>query len=123
MNKIADDKPKVLRNFLKSLGFGNSKWQKRACHYLLGLFSNFKRFNLQTLTESSNCFTYRQNYYFLGQAKWDENELNEKRLDFLKKDKRTKPISAGVLIIDDTSVFKYGSKTEGVFHQYAPFFR
>jgi len=49
-----------------------------------------------------------------------EEELNQKRLNFLKADKRTRPTKDGTLVIDDTSVVKNGSKTDDVFRQYAP---
>lgn len=120
MNQIAREKPKVIGNYLDSLGFGNQSWREKASHYLVGLFNGFKRFSLQALSEASDCFTYRQNYYFLTSARWSEEKLNTKRLDFLKADKRTRPRKDGVMSIDDTSTVKNGNKTEGVFHQYAP---
>lgn len=120
MNQISSSKPKVIINFLKKLDFGNQRWQQRASHYLMGLSAGFKRFNVESLSLASPQFTYRQNHYFITEAKWDEQELNEKRLAFLQKDKRTRMQPEGLLVIDDTSCKKYGSKTDGVYKQYSP---
>lgn len=119
MNQISSTKPRVLINFLDSLGFGNQRWRKKASHYLMGLSAGFKRFNVESLSLSSLEFTYRQNYYFITEAKWNEEELNEKRIVFLNQDKRTRMRPDGLLIIDDTSFKKYGSKTDGTYKQYS----
>lgn len=120
MNQISSTKPKVIANFLEKLGFGNQRWQERASHYLMGLSAGFKRFNIESLSLASPQFTYRQNYYFITEARWNEEELNEKRIAFLNQDKRTRMQSDGLLVIDDTSFKKYGSKTDGVYRQYSP---
>lgn len=120
MNQISFTKPKVITNFLEKLGFDNQRWQERASHYLIGLAAGFKRFNIESLSLSSSQFTYRQNYYFITQAVWNEEELNEKRIAFLNRDKRTRIQPDGILVIDDTSFKKYGSKTDGVYKQYSP---
>jgi hypothetical protein len=120
MNQISSQKPKVITNFLKKLGFGNQRWQERASHYLLGLSAGFKRFNIESLSQASSQFTYRQNYYFITEAKWNEEELNEQRIAFLNQDKRTRMRPDGVGIIDDTSFKKWGHQTDGVYKQYSP---
>lgn len=119
MNQISSTKPKVIANFLEKLGFGNQRWQERASHYLMGLSAGFKRFNIESLSLASPQFTYRQNYYFITEARWNEEELNEKRIAFLNQDKRTRIQSDGLLIIDDTSFKKCGSKTDGTYKQYS----
>lgn len=120
MNQISSIKPKVITNFLEKLDFSNQRWRQRASHYLMGLSAGFKRFNIESLTLASSQFTYRQNHYFITEAKWNEKELNEKRISFLQQDKRTNMRSGGIIVIDDTSVGKYGNKTDGVYRQYSP---
>lgn len=120
MNQISSTKPKAITNFLGKLGFGNQRWQERASHYLMGLSAGFKRFNIESLSLASPQFTYRQNYYFITEARWNEEELNEKRIAFLNQDKRTRMRPDGLLVIDDTSFRKYGSKTDGTYRQYSP---
>lgn len=120
MNQISSTKPKVLTNFLAKLDFGNQRWQERASHHLVGLSAGFKRFSIESLSLASPQFSYRQNHYFITEAKWDEEELNEKRIAFLNQDKRTKMRKDGLCVIDDTSSKKYGSKTDGAYKQYSP---
>jgi len=119
MNQISSTKPKVITNFLEKLGFGNQRWQEKTSHYLMGLSAGFKRFNIESLSLSSHQFTYRQNYYFITEAKWNEEELNERRIAFLNQDKRTRMQPDGLLVVDDTSFKKWGSKTDGTYKQYS----
>ncbi|HNR81518.1 MAG TPA: transposase [Candidatus Pacearchaeota archaeon] len=123
INKIISKfKPKALDNFFAKLGFFKSKAADIAKHYVSGLMNGFKRFNLQALhlaTEESS-YSYRQLRYFIGDANWDENQLNEKRIQFMENDVRTKTKENGCISFDDTSVVKSGKHTDGVAKQYAP---
>lgn len=123
INKIISKiKPKALDNFIAKLGFFKSKAADIAKHYISGLMNGFKRFNLQALhlaTEEGS-YSYRQLRYFIGDADWDENQLNEKRIQFMESDRRTKTKKNGCISFDDTSVVKSGTNTDGVAKQYAP---
>ena len=120
-NTIAKIKPKSLDNFFKKLNFFKGIALEKAKHYISGLMQGFKRFNLETLQLASvdSGTTYRQLHYFIDKANWDENKLNEVRIDFLQNDVRTRTKKDGCISIDDTSVKKYGDKTDGVYCQYS----
>ena len=50
---------------------------------------------------------------FLTQSDWDENELNNKRLELLQTRKKTKWKPYGIVAIDDTILHKTGKDMEG----------
>jgi hypothetical protein len=56
--------------------------------------------------------------WFLSEAAWDAEALNERRLESLCRDPATRPHDDGVLIIDETGDRKDGTKTAHVAHQY-----
>ena len=123
INKIISKiKPKALDNFFAKLGFFKNRTVGIAKHYISGLMNGFKRFNLQTLhlATEEDSYSYRQLRYFVGDANWDETQLNEKRIQFLESDMRTRTKEDGCISFDDTSVEKSGTHTDGVAKQYAP---
>jgi len=123
INKIISKiKPKALDNFFAKLGFFKNRTVEIAKHYLSGLMNGFKRFNIEALhlATEEDSYSYRQLRYFIGDADWDENQLNEKRIQFLENDTRTKTKGNGCISFDDTSVEKSGTHTDGVARQYAP---
>ncbi len=121
INKIISKiKPKSLNNFLSKLNFFKSKHIEKAKHYLFGLMNGFKRFNIETLYYATpdNEYTYKELHYFMDKANWDEDELNEKRIQFLESDLRTQTKDDGIISLDDTSVKKDGNHTDGAYYQY-----
>ena len=51
--------------------------------------------------------------YFLSEAKWNPEELNNIRIQLLEGNRTTKTSKSGVLAIDDSGCKKWGLKTEG----------
>lgn len=123
VNKIISKfKPKSLDNFFSKLNFFKDNLIDKAKHYLFGIMNGFKRFSLEALHLATvdEQFSYRELHYFIDKQDWDENELNEKRIQFLEQDVRTRTKEDGTISIDDTSAKKYGDSTDGAFWQYAP---
>ena len=121
LNKIISKiKPKSLDNFFSKLDFFKDKHLGKAKHYLFGLMNGFKRFNIETLSlaTADDQYSYRQLHYFIDKANWDEDKLNEKRIQFLENDVRTQTKKNGCVSIDDTSVRKNGDQTDGTYYQY-----
>lgn len=123
LNKIISIiKPKSIDNFFAKLNFFKDNMVEKAKHYFFGLMNGFKRFSIEALQLATpdETYSYRELHYFLDEAEWDENELNEKRIKFLEQDVRTRTKSEGSISIDDTSTKKCGDKTDGTFWQYSP---
>ena len=56
--------------------------------------------------------------FFLSEARWDHEQVNDRRLEVLRTDPRTAPHPGGVLAIDDSGDRKDGTKTAHVGHQW-----
>ena len=56
--------------------------------------------------------------WFLSESGWDQEELNERRLELLFEDRLTAPDGEGVLIIDEHGDRKWGKKTAHVGKQW-----
>jgi DDE superfamily endonuclease len=56
--------------------------------------------------------------FFLSEAAWDAEALNDQRLALLRADAATAPTAEGVLVIDETGDRKDGKKTAHVARQY-----
>jgi hypothetical protein len=56
--------------------------------------------------------------WFLSEASWDADQVNQRRVELLLGDPATRPHDQGVLVIDDTGDRKAGSKTAHVARQY-----
>lgn len=119
-NIISLIKPKSLIHFFHRLNFFRKKHLGKALHYVQGLWQGLKRFNLQTLFEATpaSTYSYRQLHHFIDNPSWDEYQLNEKRIQFLENDVRTRTRREGAVVLDDTGVKKYGERTDGVAEQY-----
>ena len=81
--------------------------------YLNGLFLELKRTNIQTIASRNFFANYENLQYFISEAKWDEEKLNNHRIQILESNRTTKTCKKGVLVIDDTGCKKWGFKTEG----------
>ncbi|MEW6687393.1 MAG: IS701 family transposase [Candidatus Edwardsbacteria bacterium] len=82
--------------------------------YVNGLFLQLKRTNIQSITANVIHANYENMQYFISEAKWDEEKLNNCRIQILQSNRPTKSSHKGVLVIDDTGCKKWGYKTEGV---------
>lgn len=121
LNKIISKlKPKCLTMFLDKLNFFKASQVGKVKQYMFGLMSDFKRFNLETLSLATDKGeqTYRQLRYLIDNASWDEEQLNCERIKFLENDVRTQSKDSGTTVIDDTGVKKYGKHTDGVYYQH-----
>jgi SRSO17 transposase len=56
--------------------------------------------------------------FFLSEARWDHEQVNDRRLELLRTDPRTAPHPGGVLAIDDSGDRKDGTATAHVGHQW-----
>jgi SRSO17 transposase len=56
--------------------------------------------------------------WFVSESNWDDEWVNQRRLDLLREAAPTCPTDAGVLIIDETGDRKWGHKTAHVGRQY-----
>ena len=56
--------------------------------------------------------------FFLSEARWDHEQVNDRRLELLRTDPVTAPHPGGVLAIDDSGDRKDGTKTAHVGHQW-----
>lgn len=57
-------------------------------------------------------------HHFLSESSWDEEKINERRIELIQKDRPTRTSPEGSLVIDDTGCKKTGTCTEGVAKQY-----
>jgi SRSO17 transposase len=81
--------------------------------YVSSLFLELKRTNIQSIASRNFNAHYENLQYFISEAKWDEEKLNNCRIQILQSNRTTKTCKKGVLVIDDTSCKKWGFKTEG----------
>src|SRR6185503_18183862 len=56
--------------------------------------------------------------FFLSEARWDHEEVNDRRLELLLADPATAPLDGGVLVLDDSGDRKDGHATAHVGHQW-----
>lgn len=83
------------------------------CFYVSGLFLQLKRTNVQSISLLTPALCYENMQYFLSEAKWNNEELNDQRIQILQHNRTTKTSKKGVLVIDDSGCKKWGLKTEG----------
>ena len=89
--------------------------------YLSGLFMEFKRTNIATIDEKTVYNRYQNLQYFITESNsWDAEEINDKRIQILQKNRTTKTTKNGVMVIDDTACAKkWAFKTDGVRPQHS----
>ncbi len=80
-----------------------------------------KRTNIQTINECRTKGDYDSLHHFLTSSPWDEEKVNNRRIEIIQKDNRTKSYSTGALVIDDVACKKSRSakKIETAKIQYA----
>lgn len=106
--------PQVLTNYLNKFRTCFSKPVFVSfCFYVSGLFLELKRTNIQSISDRTLQFNYEKIQYFISEAKWATEELNDQRLAILQSNRTTKTCKKGVLVIDDSGCKKWGLKTEG----------
>lgn len=119
MINFSVENPPVLNNFLNKFKTCFSKPAFASfCFYVSGLFLELKRTNIQSITAKTIHAHYENIQYFISEAKWDTEELNNQRIGLLQSNHTTKTCKKGVLVIDDSGCKKWGYKTEGVASQH-----
>jgi SRSO17 transposase len=88
--------------------------------FLYAMLPDYKRLNLSALSKNLP-INYQQFQYFFADSKWNYEDLNNLRINTLRKGKTTGFSKEGILAIDDTgSVKPYAKKTDGVAYQHCP---
>jgi SRSO17 transposase len=98
--------------------FNTKAQRKEFRHYLGGLLGESERKNLSQMAEDTVDVSYHSLRHFLVRASWDEQEINNRRLEVMKSCRQTKPSTGFSLIIDDSGHRKSGNFTSGVGRQY-----
>jgi hypothetical protein len=86
--------------------------------YVLGLLGGLNRKNIDQISRHVVGEAYQSLHHFLTAAPWDAQQFNDRRIELLEQDRRTRSRPEGVLILDDSGVPKKGTATEGVARQY-----
>jgi len=87
-------------------------------HYLAGLLSELHRKNIAAIASSTVNCAYANLHHFLHDSPWKADEINDRRIDIIWQDRKTRPKVGFDLIIDDSGHRKRGEETEGVARQY-----
>jgi len=114
--------PGIISKYFVGLSDGLSKKMRGILlYYVTSLYLEHKRFTLTEVARKSPNVKYQSVQYFLSEAKWDERELNVKRIEELQSHRQTKSTKGGILIIDDTSNKKSKNckRTDSVAKQYS----
>ena len=80
--------------------------------YPFGLQLELKRTNIQTIDECRPKSNYDSLHHFLTNSPWDEDKVNNRRIEIIQRDKRTRSYPDGSLIIDDVACKKSKSATK-----------
>jgi SRSO17 transposase len=65
-----------------------------------------KRTNIQTIDECRPKSSYDSLHHFLTNSPWDEEKVNNRRIEIIQRDNRTKSRPHGALVIDDVACKK-----------------
>ncbi len=87
-------------------------------HYLGGLLGSSERKNITQMAYNSLGVVYNRLHHFMTDAPWEEEKVNERRLEIFNKRQQTKVRKKFALIVDDTGHRKSGNVTDGVVRQY-----
>jgi len=98
--------------------FNTKAQRKEYRHYLGGLLGESERKNLSQIAEDTVDVSYHSLRHFLVRASWDEQSINDRRLEVMTSCRQTKPSTGFSLIIDDSGHRKSGNFTDGVGRQY-----
>lgn len=110
---------------MKSITKFTSKFFEKSQHseiagaYLESLFRTEGRFSLESVSNQHDELSYEQVHHFISDSEaWDDNQLNNARLDFLNEHRFTQTQANGILVLDDTQAIKNGQATDGVSYQH-----
>lgn len=105
--------PSVVKNHEKMFGF-SGQIRKHFKEYLTGLIvsENFTVSGINSMFPDANDQSAMNR--FLTEYSWDEEKVNNTRLEFLQSHNETSHKKHGVIVIDDTIIHKTGKSIEGV---------
>lgn len=98
--------------------FSRQKQRQEFRVYLGGLLGESQRKNLSQLATNTIDGSYNSLRHFLNNAPWDEQALNEQRMEVMRACRQTTPRKGFTLIVDDSGHRKSGNATDGVGRQY-----
>ena len=87
-------------------------------YYLAGVLGESQRKNIAQMTNNIIGESYNNIYHFISFSAWDEQLVNEHRLQIMNKGNQTRIRNGFSLIIDDSGHRKSGNFTDGVGKQY-----
>jgi len=88
--------------------------------FIYAMLKDYKRLNLSALGKEIPV-DYQSLQYFFSDSQWSYQDLNNKRINTLRRQRTTGFTKEGVLAIDDTGSIKpFAKKTEGVTYQHCP---
>src|SRR5664279_917877 len=98
--------PQVVREALETYGdlFANEPERRHFAEYLTGLMIADRKTVNGINSEFAQTTDQSCLNRFLTEVKWDEQALNEKRLEELQKDSDTRYSDRGVIAIDDVLI-------------------
>jgi hypothetical protein len=115
--------PQVVREALETFGdlFANEPERRHFAEYLTGLMLADRKTVCGINSEFAQTTDQSCLNRFLTEVKWDEQALNEKRLEVLQKDSSTQYSDRGVIAIDDVLIDHDGKfiKDVGYFWDHA----
>lgn len=87
-------------------------------YLIYALFKDYKRNSIYAMS-SNTPINYQSAQYFLSEANWSSDKLNDTRLNIIENQRTTSSTASGVLVIDDTASPKpYAKNTQGAKYQY-----
>jgi hypothetical protein len=88
--------------------------------YLCGMLLEHRRLSIQSIAAKLPLSDYNRIQYFISECKWNTNDVNIKRLEYLQSKRSLAATSEGDLLIDDSACPKpYARHTEAAEIQYA----
>jgi len=80
-----------------------NSWSKKGFrYYLAGLLGESKRKNIAQMTDNIIGSSYHNIHHFISYAKWQEDSINERRLQIMNQCNQTRMRNGFALIIDDS---------------------
>ena len=120
MFQIIANQPVPLKNFINQFAvFFSKRLFISFAIYFSGLFIEFKRTSINSISSKSSDTSYQNLQYFISDSNWNSEFVNSKRLDLLATNPATRSTKKGVLVIDDSSCKKWGTNTQGAKPQYS----
>lgn len=117
MNTIINERAELFTEYIDSFdGLWSRESQKEYFEKTLnGFNSETKRKNIERISEKIIGQDYQSLHHFMTTSPWDRNEMNENRINFMKKQSNAFPEKKGILVIDDSGVMKRGTARSSIY--------